>query len=116
MEPLRAQQAALADELATVQRELSDLRATGHSPDGLVTATVDGRGIAVDLNLDPRIYRSTDSGALAEKILAALREATDQAAAEAFELSRRVLRDGGRVRLDSDPSFDPVRDLLAGRR
>jgi len=115
MEALRAQQATLSDELARVQRELGDLRATGYSPDGLVTATVDGRGLAVGLELDPRIYRTTDSVALAADILAALQEATERAAEEALELSRQVLA-SGRVEIGSDPAFDPVRELLGGRR
>ncbi|WP_344868702.1 YbaB/EbfC family nucleoid-associated protein [Amycolatopsis ultiminotia] len=66
--------------LHRVRAALAEIEATADSPDGLVRATTDAHGRLLDLELDRRIYRSTDSGALTGTITA-----TVQAAAEAAE-------------------------------
>jgi hypothetical protein len=112
----RLDQARLRANLLTVQSELGKVRATADSDDGLVRVTVGGRGEVIDLELDPRIYRTTDSGALAGTILEAIRQAGELAADEAFVLTREVLSPKA-TRADADLAFDPVLNLLeAGDR
>ncbi|GAA2842299.1 YbaB/EbfC family nucleoid-associated protein [Crossiella cryophila] len=76
-------------------RELSDtVTAAADSADGLITATVSARGELLDLWLDQRIYRRSDSARLAADITGTVREAACQArarvAAELDEMLRRT--------------------------
>ncbi|GAA0584917.1 YbaB/EbfC family nucleoid-associated protein [Kribbella sandramycini] len=105
----------LADELAAIQRQLDDVRATADSPNGLVAATVDGRGRVCALDLDARIYRTHDTAALAGQILAAIERAGADAADQAGRVARRVLgiADPDQV---ADPAFDVPRRILGGVR
>jgi DNA-binding protein YbaB len=88
--------------LRTVQDQLADVRATAESDDGLITATVGGRGELLTLDLDPRIYRTPDSRALATAITTTIRRARREAADRAATLTRRALS------RDDDPAFDPL--------
>lgn len=102
----------LRDGLRTVQERLADVRETAESDDGLIRATVGGRGEVLDLDLDPRIYREPDSRALATAITATIRRARQRAADRAAAHTRHVLAPGG------DPAFDPLlhrldRDIAA---
>lgn len=107
----------LRDGLRTVQEWLVDVRVTAESDDGLIRATVSGRGELLDLDLDPRIYRAPDSRALATAITATVRQAKRQAAERAAVHTRRVLAPGRDT--GGDPAFDPLlrrldRDIAAG--
>jgi DNA-binding protein YbaB len=97
----------LRDGLLAVQQSLGEIRATHDSDDGLITATVGGRGELLELTLDPRIYRTTDSVALAEGIMATIKLAAESAADEAYVLTRHLLSDGA-TRENTDLAFDPV--------
>lgn len=88
-EPARFAQ--LADEIRGIQRELAEVVEEAESPDGLVVARVDARGDLLDLRLDPRIYRDTDSTALARTIAQTCRAARAKADKRAFELTIRQL-------------------------
>ncbi|MFF1819182.1 YbaB/EbfC family nucleoid-associated protein [Kribbella sp. NPDC058245] len=114
MEALRAEQTALADDLATIQQQLDEVRASASSPDGLITATVDGRGRVTALDLDARIYRRTNTGELASQILAAIDQAGTEAAAQTTRVSRRVLGLPDDGRPEADPAFDLPRRILGG--
>jgi hypothetical protein len=123
MEDLRTYPAApridhgqLRTNLLTIQQELGKVRATADSDDGLITATAGGRGELIELELDPRIYRTTDAGALAQNIVDTIRQAVELAADEAFVLTREVLSPKA-TRAAADLAFDPVLNLLeAGGR
>ncbi|WP_279582669.1 YbaB/EbfC family nucleoid-associated protein [Fodinicola feengrottensis] len=60
--------AEIATKLRTLRDESAKLEATAESPDGLVAATVNSRGDVVELELDDRVYRTSDSAALAAAI------------------------------------------------
>jgi DNA-binding protein YbaB len=64
-----------------VMRQLADVTVRAMSPDGLVVVGMDGWCRMTELELDPRVYRRTDSRALAAQIAEANRAAT-QAVAE----------------------------------
>ncbi|WP_163572785.1 YbaB/EbfC family nucleoid-associated protein [Fodinicola feengrottensis] len=51
------------------------MEATAESPDGLVAATVNSSGDVVELELDDRVYRTSDSAALAAAITQTIRAA-----------------------------------------
>ena len=76
--------------IRAVQADLGSFRASATSRDGLATVTVDGRGRLLELTIDRSAFRSPDSRALAEAILAAVRSATDHAAGEA---ARRLIEE-----------------------
>jgi DNA-binding protein YbaB len=118
----------LRDGLRTVQEWLVDVRVTAESDDGLIRVTVSGRGELLDLDLDPRIYRTPDSRALATAITATVREAKRRAAERAAVHTRRVLAPAGEPAgkpagipgrdTGGDPAFDPLlrhldRDIAA---
>jgi DNA-binding protein YbaB len=67
-----------------------DLVETADSDDGLITATVSGRGTLLDLTLDPRALRDRDTNELAADILATVRRATAQLGDQMTAISRRL--------------------------
>ncbi len=81
----------LRQDLITLREGIKEVREAATSPDGLVTATVGSRGELLDLSLDPRIYRTTDSAALAETIKATVKAAAGAASAQMIELARPFL-------------------------
>lgn len=80
----------VVEELRAAHRELAAVRASADSADGLVTATVDGRGELLALDLDPRIYREHDTRALGARILAAVAEANADARRQVAEVTERL--------------------------
>ncbi|MFC7528566.1 YbaB/EbfC family nucleoid-associated protein [Actinoplanes sp. GCM10030250] len=63
---------------AEMKRKLEELSVSTKSEDGFVVTTVDARGRLVQLDLDPRIYRSPNAGALARQIIEAYQRAVDK--------------------------------------
>ncbi|MFL6124498.1 YbaB/EbfC family nucleoid-associated protein [Actinophytocola sp.] len=105
-----AEYARLAERVKALQDGVHDLRGTGYSTDGLVTAVVGGRGELLELSLDPRIYREPNAAELAAKIVAAVHEAAAEAEREATGLAAKLMpRDR---RADVDPRFDLALHVL----
>ncbi|MCK2242829.1 MULTISPECIES: YbaB/EbfC family nucleoid-associated protein [unclassified Crossiella] len=77
-------------------RELADtVTGAADSADGLITATVSARGELLDLWLDQRIYRTSDSARLAVQITGTVREAARRARARvAVKLDEMLRRTG----------------------
>ena len=105
-----AEYARLAEQAKSLRDGVGEIRGTGYSPDGLVTAVVGGRGELVELELDPRIYREQNATRLAEEILAAVHEAAAEAEQEATKIAEKLLPPS---RGDIDPRFDPALHMLA---
>jgi DNA-binding protein YbaB len=92
----RPQWSALASQIADLrrvagtlqerQRRMLRVTGTAWSPDRYVKAVVGPRGQLVELEIDPRIYRSPNSRELAATIVATVRAATDQAIARTREI------------------------------
>jgi DNA-binding protein YbaB len=76
--------------LTETQQQMLQVTAQAWSPDRMVRVVVGPRGQLVELEIDPRVYRKPNSKALAAAILAAAREATEQA----MSRSREIM-DGG---------------------
>lgn len=68
---------AVRRKLADLRDRLARLRAIAEFEDELISATVDGRGRLTELWLHERVYRLTDSRALAERIRATVGAAAD---------------------------------------
>jgi DNA-binding protein YbaB len=107
---------ALERDARALQRALQDARGVADAADGLVQATVSGRGELIELVLDPRIYRVQDSEALAADITAAIREAAGQAQEEVLAKARRLLLPPGQDPATVDLEFDPFLDHLRRAR
>ncbi|WP_235999407.1 YbaB/EbfC family nucleoid-associated protein [Qaidamihabitans albus] len=87
----RAGYEELRDDLLEIRARIADIEVTADSPDGLISATVVGRGELSDLYLDPRIYRTKDSKALAKAIVDTISDAVAQSHDELFEITRHYL-------------------------
>jgi DNA-binding protein YbaB len=81
--------------LVALRERASRVTATAESEDGLIVATVSGPGRLVDLRLDPRVYRASDSRRLAEQITGVVREATTRAHARIVAENAEILSEGG---------------------
>jgi DNA-binding protein YbaB len=64
--------------LVALRDKIGAATARAESDDGLISATVGGRGELLALTLDPRVFRVTDSRLLAERITRTVRGAVDQ--------------------------------------
>jgi nucleoid-associated protein EbfC len=63
--------------LANVQADMAALEATGYGGNGLVAATVTGKGRLVGLRIDSSVIDPDDPETLCDLIIAAVDEATD---------------------------------------
>ncbi|KAA2267216.1 YbaB/EbfC family nucleoid-associated protein [Solihabitans fulvus] len=110
----------MAEDVRSAKRRLTEIRATAESEDGLISATVGGSGELVELWLDPRIYRTPDSTALAEAIAGTLREAAQRAQEEGFAILADFLPSDATPET-ADLRFDPLltdldREIAGGGR
>ncbi|MEV7551825.1 YbaB/EbfC family nucleoid-associated protein [Amycolatopsis sp. NPDC089917] len=97
----------LAEDVRLMQRRMAGIRATAESGDGLISATVGGAGELLELSLDPRIYRTADSAALAKDITDTIHEAAGLSAEQGLAIAAGFLPPG----MDADAAdlrFDPV--------
>lgn len=105
-----AEYSRLADDVLALRDGIDNVRATAYSPDGLIAATVGGRGELIDLELDPRIYRETDVAALAATIAATIRDAAVDATRDAARIVESLMPIPADE--DADPLFDPILHVL----
>ena len=81
MSGLLAQAEAMQQQLFTAQQELAETQVEGSAGGGMVTATVTGAGELVGLTIKPEAADPEDTETLADLVLAAVRDATNQAQA-----------------------------------
>lgn len=84
----RAGNTAFHADLVAVRDLMREVVESAESDDGLVTATVDGRGLLLDLRLDPRIFRAGNARLLAEQVTSTVRRATELAAEQVAAVGR----------------------------
>ncbi|WP_342663886.1 YbaB/EbfC family nucleoid-associated protein [Amycolatopsis benzoatilytica] len=104
---LRAEHQRLAGDIRSTQRRMAEIRADAESDDGLISATVGGAGELLDLRLDPRIYRKTDSAALAKDIAGTIHRAVERAEQECIEIVASLLPSDATPE-NTDLRFDPL--------
>jgi DNA-binding protein YbaB len=80
----------LADHVRRVRGEVERVQAAAKSPDGLIRATVAGHGEVLELDLNPRALRDTDSRALADDITRTIQNAQQAADREISRLSKQI--------------------------
>lgn len=94
----------MAEDIRTMRRRLTEIRATAASEDGLIRATVDGSGALVELRLDPRVHRfpaATLAGDITDIVASAGRDAQEQGLAiAAGHLSADAAPEKTNLRLD----------------
>jgi len=78
---LLAQAQQMQAQLAATQEQLAQERITGQSGGGLVAATVTGAGELVGLSIASEVADPDDTETLADLVLAAYRDASNQVAA-----------------------------------
>ena len=71
---LMQQAQRMQEQFLSAQQSLSDLEVTGTAGGGLVSATVDGTGELVSLEIDPAVVDPEDVETLADLIVAAVRD------------------------------------------
>jgi DNA-binding YbaB/EbfC family protein len=81
IQQLMQQAQKMQQQLVAAQAELAELRVEGSAGGGLVKAVVSGSGELLDLTIDPQAVDPADTETLADLILAAVRDASDNAAA-----------------------------------
>lgn len=64
----------MQEQILSAQQNLSDAEVTGTAGGGLVSATVDGTGELVSLEIDPAVVDPEDVETLADLIVAAVRD------------------------------------------
>jgi DNA-binding protein YbaB len=77
--------------LATVQQRLMGLTGVAWSKDGLVKAVVGPRGHLVELEIDPRVYRTPNSKQLGASVLETVAAATKDVADQVDDVLREQL-------------------------
>ena len=97
---------------AEMKRKLEELTVSTKSEDGFVVTTVDARGRLVQLDLDPRIYRSPNAGALSRQIIEAYQRAVDKVEQD----SRTILEKYLPREFDVDRFTDIDLEKYAARR
>jgi DNA-binding YbaB/EbfC family protein len=85
MQALFEQASAMQQRMADAQAELAEARITGHAGGGLVTATVNGTGELLSLDIAPEACDPSDTETLADLVVAAVRNASAKANAQAAE-------------------------------
>ncbi|MEU9692031.1 YbaB/EbfC family nucleoid-associated protein [Amycolatopsis japonica] len=81
----------LAEDVRAMQERMAGIRATADSDDGLISVTVGGAGELIELWLDPRVYRTLDSAALAESITATVHRAAAESQEKGLAVAARFL-------------------------
>jgi DNA-binding protein YbaB len=78
-------------DMTQTQSEMAAVTGTAWSPDRLVKAVVGPRGQLIELDIDPRVFRTPNSKALSAAILATVRAAVEDANRKAREIMERAM-------------------------
>ena len=79
MSALLAQAGQLQHQLVAARDRLAETQVTGSAASGLVTATVTGTGELVSVDIRPEACDPDDAETLGDMVVAAVRDATEQA-------------------------------------
>ncbi len=111
MQGILEQASAMQAQLVAAQHELAGARVEGTSGGGLVQATVTGTGELVALRIDPEVCDPDDPDTLADLVVAAVHNATDNAQRHAADAMGDLT--GGFGGLGADLGAD-LSSLLGG--
>jgi DNA-binding protein YbaB len=79
------------DTIGESQKQVAKLTGTAWSDDKLVKAVVGPRGHLIELDLDPRVYRTPNSKALSATIVSTVKAAIDDVMAKSQEILEESL-------------------------
>jgi DNA-binding YbaB/EbfC family protein len=79
LQSLLQQASAMQERLVAAQQDLEESRVEGAAAGGVVQATVDGTGQLLALTIDPSVCDPNDVETLADLVVAAVRNAVDNA-------------------------------------
>ena len=80
LQQIMKQAQKMQEQLASAQEELAQAEVSGSAGGGLVTAVVSGTGELKSLSIDPKAVDPDDVETLQDLVVAAIRDATRQAA------------------------------------
>ncbi|HEY2793592.1 MAG TPA: YbaB/EbfC family nucleoid-associated protein [Micromonosporaceae bacterium] len=87
--------------IGDVQRRLMHVTGTAWSEDRLVKAVVGPRGQLIELEIDPRVYRTPNSKALAATIVATVHAAVENVLRDGAEILDQHLPSDAGIGIDS---------------
>lgn len=79
MQQIMEQAQQMQQQLMTAQQELAETEVSGSSGGGLVTAVVSGSGELQSMQIDPKAVDPEDTETLADLVVAAVRDANNEA-------------------------------------
>jgi DNA-binding protein YbaB len=82
------------ESLRQMQRDVSEVDATARKPDGMVSVSVDSRGLLKEVVLDPRVYQRQSPPALSRTIMRLIGEACADVAAQVTDLMAPFMPEG----------------------
>jgi DNA-binding protein YbaB len=95
---------------AQTRQEIAEIVGTAWSEDRLIRAVVGPRGQLVELDIDPRVYRTPNSKALSASIIATVRQAVEDANQQTREIMERVMPKDKGLGLFGKTDFDLMID------
>lgn len=91
---------------AQTRQQIMEITGTAWSEDRLIKVVVGPRGQLIELEIDPRIYRTPNSKALAATILSTVRAAVDDANKQTKEIVDKVMPKDRGLGLIGKTDFD----------
>jgi DNA-binding protein YbaB len=76
---------------AQTRQQIMEITGTAWSEDRLIKAVVGPRGQLIELEIDPRVYRTPNSKALAASIMSTVRAAVEDANKQTKEIVEKVM-------------------------
>ena len=91
---------------AQTRQQIMEITGTAWSEDRLIKAVVGPRGQLIELEIDPRVYRTPNSKALAATIISTVRAAVEDANKQTKEIVEKVMPKDRGMGLIGKTDFD----------
>src|SRR3989337_2519919 len=91
---------------AQTRQQIMEITGTAWSDDRLIKAVVGPRGQLIELEIDPRVYRTPNSKALAASIMSTVRAAVEDANKQTKEIVDKVMPKDRGLGLIGKTDFD----------
>jgi len=91
---------------AQTRQQIMEITGTAWSEDRLIKAVVGPRGQLIELEIDPRVYRTPNSKALAASIMSTVRAAVEDANKQTKEIVEKVMPKDRGLGLIGKTDFD----------
>ncbi|MGN9913739.1 YbaB/EbfC family nucleoid-associated protein [Phytohabitans sp. LJ34] len=91
---------------AQTRQQIMEITGTAWSDDRLIKAVVGPRGQLIELEIDPRVYRTPNSKALAASIMSTVRAAVEDANKQTKEIVEKVMPKDRGMGLIGKTDFD----------